>query len=303
MVGERDWNLRQGDIAEQLGTLLLQGLAAVAPVPRTEDTGVDIVATLLRRDGARRLIADDAFYVQLKAVSVNTINYNHAEIDWLRSLELPFFIGSVDVKAGEIRLFAAHELYRIMADWNSHESISTLRMYLKDGSPRGHDEPGEYRLHLGPPILCWGLPHLSDQVFLRGAYEIVKEHVGHMQANIVSSVAGFHLRVDWHANEKPKAERPSQVSGGEPHRLYTLLNKTWRYLHAWYFQMRAFGLHAQAEQLYRLLLEMEKVGWVIPDGAMLLHAIRQFDDLQRTASFFQTERQNPSEISPSPDGS
>jgi hypothetical protein len=47
MPALRGKNLRSGDVTEQLGTLLLQSLASVAPVPRTEDVGVDVVATLL----------------------------------------------------------------------------------------------------------------------------------------------------------------------------------------------------------------------------------------------------------------
>lgn len=300
MAGERDWNLRQGDIAEQLGTLLLQGLAAVAPVPRTEDMGVDVVATLLRREGARRLIADDAFYVQIKAVSVKKIKYKHAEIDWLRSLELPFFIASVDVRAGEVHLFAAHELYRIMADWNVQGNFSTLTLHLKDGSPKGFDKPGKCRLHLGPPALRWGLPQISDKAFLQDAFWVLKDHITHMQSNIVSGIAGFYLGLKWQTNEKPRDDHPVQSSGGEPHGLYKILNKSWRFLHAWYFQMRAFGLHEQAEQLYRLFIEMDKVGWVIPDAAMLLHAYRQIDDFQRILSLDESDRNNPPGSSPSP---
>ena len=43
MPGERDGNIRSGDIKEDLGMLLLKGIAAVAPVPRTEDVGIDAV--------------------------------------------------------------------------------------------------------------------------------------------------------------------------------------------------------------------------------------------------------------------
>ena len=35
----RGKNFRSGDLAEQLGLYLLQSMALVAPVPRTEDVG------------------------------------------------------------------------------------------------------------------------------------------------------------------------------------------------------------------------------------------------------------------------
>ena len=36
----RGKNFRSGDLAEQLGLYLLQSMALVAPVPRTEDVGL-----------------------------------------------------------------------------------------------------------------------------------------------------------------------------------------------------------------------------------------------------------------------
>jgi hypothetical protein len=280
MAGERDWNLRQGDIAEQLGILILQGLAAVAPVPRTEDVGVDVIATLWRREGARRLIAEDAFYVQLKAASVKRIEYNKEEVEWLRSLDLPFFVGSVDVKESELRLYAAHEFYRLFADWDVLGNFTTLRVFLKDGSPKGHDEPTERRLHLGPPILQLKLADIYEPVSQKNAYWVLKDHIACMQANILSMDAGFNLGVEWQTGKKLIAKQPSQSAGGEPTVLYKTLNKAWRYLHGWYFQMRAFGLHKQADELYVLLLEMEKVGWRFPDSDTLMHAYQQIDKIK-----------------------
>lgn len=51
MPVRRGKNLRSGDLAEQLGLYLIQSLSLVAPVPRTEDVGIDIVCTLLRDGG------------------------------------------------------------------------------------------------------------------------------------------------------------------------------------------------------------------------------------------------------------
>ncbi len=75
MPGRRGKNLRSGDLAEELGNLLLKGLAAVAEVPRPEDVGFDSVATLLREDGAGFLYAEDPFYVQFKSASVESVTY------------------------------------------------------------------------------------------------------------------------------------------------------------------------------------------------------------------------------------
>jgi hypothetical protein len=68
---------RSGFLAEDLGVLLLRGVALVAPVPRpSEDAHWDAVATLLRKESSYRVLPENAFYVQLKAVSEREILYN-----------------------------------------------------------------------------------------------------------------------------------------------------------------------------------------------------------------------------------
>jgi hypothetical protein len=58
-------------------------IAAVAEVTRTEDIGLDAIATLLRLDNDGNLYAEDSFVVQLKADSVTSIQYQDHELEWL----------------------------------------------------------------------------------------------------------------------------------------------------------------------------------------------------------------------------
>ena len=69
MPGRLRTSFRSGNLAEHLGLLLLKGIAAVADVPRTEDVGLDAVATLLRRASDGNCYAEDGFVVQLKSYS------------------------------------------------------------------------------------------------------------------------------------------------------------------------------------------------------------------------------------------
>ena len=75
MPGSADRNLRKAAYQEDLGVVSLSAFCAVAPVPRPQDVGVDVVCTLLRPDGSRRLVAEESFYVQLKADSKNSVGY------------------------------------------------------------------------------------------------------------------------------------------------------------------------------------------------------------------------------------
>src|SRR5260370_19065252 len=106
MPGSRPPNPRSGHIHEELGNLLLRRVALVAPVPSTEDVGIDTVATLLRSESSERLIPEDTFAVQFKASSVDTVEYpDLTAATWLMNLQLPFFIGRVRMKEAAVDLF------------------------------------------------------------------------------------------------------------------------------------------------------------------------------------------------------
>jgi hypothetical protein len=110
MPAFRGVNLRSGDLAEQLGLFLLQSLALVAPVPRTEDIGIDAVVTLLTRFDSKRFIAEDSFLVQIKSCSQNKIRYEAEQVNWLKGLKLPLFIAIVNKNSFSVRLFSTHSL-------------------------------------------------------------------------------------------------------------------------------------------------------------------------------------------------
>jgi hypothetical protein len=117
MPGMRDRNLRSGDLHEELGIFLLKAIALVAPVPRPEDVGNDAFATLIRPEGTRRLIPDLSFLVQLKSASVPSVSYTTPEeMAWISALEVPFFIGRVDLKQASIELFTTQGLYQILLE-------------------------------------------------------------------------------------------------------------------------------------------------------------------------------------------
>src|SRR5256885_10736823 len=102
MPGRLRASFRSGNLAEDLGLLLLKGIAAVADVTRPEDVGLDAIATLLRRDSDGNCYAEDSFLVQLKADSVRTLRYRDHQLDWLVSQMQPLFIGLVSLANSQI---------------------------------------------------------------------------------------------------------------------------------------------------------------------------------------------------------
>src|SRR5207245_6469360 len=98
MPGRLRTSFRSGNLAEHLGLLLLKGIAAVADVPRTEDVGLDAVASLLRRDEDGNCYAEDSFVVQFKSDSATTVDYRDHELKWLLAQSQPMFIGRVSLR-------------------------------------------------------------------------------------------------------------------------------------------------------------------------------------------------------------
>src|SRR6266480_178580 len=104
MPGRLRTSFRSGNLAEHLGLLLLKGIADVADVPRTEDVGLDAVATLLRRASDGNCYAEDGFVVQLKSYSQTSIEYRDHELSWLLGQSQPMFIGRVSSDHSRISL-------------------------------------------------------------------------------------------------------------------------------------------------------------------------------------------------------
>src|SRR4051794_14722689 len=83
-------NFRAANIAEGLATQMLRPFAAVAPVPREEDYGIDLIGTLMRRSG-RVYVAEDSFFLQIKTKTSAAFPFYGDGVLWLRELDLPYF--------------------------------------------------------------------------------------------------------------------------------------------------------------------------------------------------------------------
>src|SRR5581483_10054979 len=194
MPGNRPTNLRSGDRAESLGLLFLQSIAVLAPVPREEDVGIDAVATLVRDDGKGRLIAENSFYVQIKAKSVREIVYSGDEIRWLRQLQLPLFFGSVDLQASQVELYFGHVLSHVFV---TPEKPAKLILHLDPvdisqfTAEEGHHE------NLGVPILSWGIAQNTSPNFHATAHAVLKSAIEEEQRNLKFRAIHWVEPIEW----------------------------------------------------------------------------------------------------------
>jgi len=104
----------EGNRAELFATYILSSVAAVVPVPRPVDYGLDLLCTLTRRDN-RALYAGRAFGVQVRSISRSEVKYGGVnregdwrehEVEWLYGQDQPILLCLVDLKEWRIRLYS-----------------------------------------------------------------------------------------------------------------------------------------------------------------------------------------------------
>jgi hypothetical protein len=202
MPAFRGKNLRSGDLAEELGILLLQNVALVAPIPRTEDVGIDAVATLIQEYDGYKYIAEDSFLVQIKSTSVSEITFKNGAVKWLSELELPFFIATVDRKTSTINLFSTHYLSDVLVE-NPHREEITLD--LKDSSTYDCcNKNKSVKVPVGPCIISWSLEVLeTNKNFSNEFYDLLKSHITMSKKSIETRRVGVVELTSWETGKKP----------------------------------------------------------------------------------------------------
>lgn len=206
MPAKRGKNFRSGDLAEQLGIYLLQSVALVAPIPRTEDVGIDVVCTLISDYNQFSYLAEDSFYVQVKSNGVKEIEYSDIEVDWLTNLKLPFFIAVVDKLKTKVSLYTCKRLYDAIA---VKKDRSSIRLILADNEADNvFDlvEEKETDIYLGIPIVEWSIADLMNKELNVKTlfFNIMKEHVRIIHEAMELYVLGCGMSYVWKTNEIPE---------------------------------------------------------------------------------------------------
>ncbi|WP_426791762.1 hypothetical protein [Sphingobacterium sp. WOUb80] len=194
-------NLRSGDIAEQLGLFLLQSLALVAPIPRTEDIGVDAVVTLLRKFDKKKFIAEDSFLIQIKSASEERIIYNNDQVEWIKSLELPLFFGLVNRQTSSIQIFSTHALTDAIVTNPEFKTLEMVFNEIYEGDLGTVDD--NLKLPMGPEILQWSIQDLQNNDFQENFFNLLKTHIKISLKGIETRKIGYAELVQWKSGEMP----------------------------------------------------------------------------------------------------
>ena len=159
-------NPRRANIAEGFDLQMLRPFAAVAPVPREEDFGIDVIATLLRRTG-KALTASDSFFVQVKTRTSATFRFVGDGIEWVRSLRLPYFPLVVNLDK------AIASIYTL----NRHRKTIQLARLQKLDFVTDEVDTGFDTFPLGQPLMTWSLVDCTHEGFPTWALSVLQPAV------------------------------------------------------------------------------------------------------------------------------
>lgn len=155
-------NFRAANVAEGLAFQMLRPVAALSPVPREEDYGIDAIGTLIRRTG-RVYVAEDSFCVQIKTRTSANFPLSGDGIKWLRELSLPYFPVVVDLRSATLSLFTVN-----------HHRLAFARDVLVSSMNFTLDGSGPDDFPLGDPLLTWSVDEAADPDFPSWAHSVLK---------------------------------------------------------------------------------------------------------------------------------
>lgn len=107
---KRSENFRAGDRRESITLAFLQFLGFVAPVPRTEDVGLDGVLTLAQLKNGMNFPMR-TIGVQIKSPSLQCLEYSAERMRWYYGLPFPLFI--VARGDGKIRFYSTSRIWML----------------------------------------------------------------------------------------------------------------------------------------------------------------------------------------------
>jgi hypothetical protein len=162
-------NFRNANIAEGLAIQMFRSFAAIAPIPREEDYGIDFIGTLIRKEG-KALVAEDSFLVQVKVATSPIFSFSGDGVNWLRNLKLPYFPVVVDLTLGMVSVYSLNKFHRVIYP----SLVNTYNFVIQN---EHCDGDGLDDFPLDDPIMQWTLNDCTHPDFSRWAYSVLKPFV------------------------------------------------------------------------------------------------------------------------------
>lgn len=187
-------NLHEAGRSEYLAHYVFSSFGTSVPVPRQEDTGLDLYCTLTERVG-QRLWPISSYCVQVKSTSDPWEFADARSIQWIVEHPLPVFLCVVNKRTATISVYHTSPRFFI---WTAVPERKRLVM-LPGTKGKGYGMPweekeykntkdGEY--HLSAPIAAFTLTEILDDDFHSKIRDVLHNWIVLDQRNIFRSQAG-----------------------------------------------------------------------------------------------------------------
>jgi len=193
-------NFRRANIAEGLAIQMFRPFSAIAEVEREEDHGIDLIATLLQRDGLS-MVAEDSFLVQVKTHTAASFVFKGEGIKWLCQLQLPYFPVIANLNDATVALYTLNS-----SQWILHNCVVEKFVFRVEDEMDDIDD-----FSLGKPLMQWSISDCAHVDFPKWAYSVLKPAIkieamnqlyGRM-SRFVELVGGTYYFKDRNANGLP----------------------------------------------------------------------------------------------------
>ena len=185
MPGGQWPTFRSGADAERLAEYLLGRIAFVTAVPRKEDVGHDLFASLIEE--TQKFLKPRGFFaMQVKANKKKIVYEEKHEVEWIVSQHNPFFIGVADIKSHRL------EVYSTWIRLKAFLFKTPPKVVLHPREPAAGVEVVDYArdeskvdIYLGKPVISISAGDLADTERVQSRREILQRWVELDNENIV----------------------------------------------------------------------------------------------------------------------
>lgn len=171
-TGSTSENFHGGARSEYLAQYVFSSFGTSVPIPRQEDTGIDLYCTLTKRIG--KLMWPEVYYsVQVKSDDSALVLQGEDSIRWLIEHPMPLFFCIVSKETARLRVYQMSPRLHVVA----HSPLpSQLELIPEDGSvgsPLLWDGDST-KFGLSAPILDFDIPTMRDDGFVEKAKDVLK---------------------------------------------------------------------------------------------------------------------------------
>lgn len=169
-VGSHAWGYHQGARSEYLAQYVFSSFGTSIPVPRQEDTGIDLYCTLDERDGN---LSWPKYYYTVQVKSVDRVKEkNHIVFGTERSVRqlveqpLPFYLCIVDKSRLQLSIYQTSGRFAL---WASHSrfpnSIALVPGERGVGQHVLWEEGSQWQWSLRAPIAEFSITEIQEKFF------------------------------------------------------------------------------------------------------------------------------------------